>query len=238
MSVANVVLISSKIVVSRHSLSYSPIRSQYTSRQRFQDLLLTIQSVKSHIPNPYIILIDNSSLPLVWKRKLEKVCNDFLNPTKDRFLRFQTDISPYKGLGECCQLLLALKHLQTLNLTVGSLFKIAGRYVLNDSFRMGPFLAPYNIFKRSRSVHDRPYYFTCFFKITGRYLDKFYQCLIESVNVYRARDFGRFGSHEDLEVILPAIMGGHFVVASHLGVTQKVAIPYLSNNKRDTERKI
>lgn len=230
----NVVIVSSKIIVSQTPLSYSQTRSQYTSGDRFRDLLLTFQSIKRHVPNPYIIVIDNSVLPPIWKHKLQTVSNDFLNPTRDRFLRFQTDISPYKGLGECCQLVLALKHLQTLTITFERVFKITGRYVLNNSFRMVPFLGRHNIFKRSEFIHDRPYYHTCFFKIDKAHLDKFYQCLIDVTKVYRARDFARFGGRDDLEVLLPATMGNNFELVRHLGVTQRVAIALGSH--RDEQR--
>jgi hypothetical protein len=57
----NVVLITSKIHVSKVEYSYVNTRSIYTSEQRFKQTMKTIQSVKKYIPNCFIVLIDNST---------------------------------------------------------------------------------------------------------------------------------------------------------------------------------
>ena len=56
----NIVFITSKIYTSNEPFSYTNIRSVYTPEERFIQTLETIVSIRKNIPNPYIILFDNS----------------------------------------------------------------------------------------------------------------------------------------------------------------------------------
>ena len=57
----NIVLITSKIIVSRNIFSYISIRSIYSIEERFKQIKETIISIRKNIPDVCIFLIDNSN---------------------------------------------------------------------------------------------------------------------------------------------------------------------------------
>ena len=94
----NVVLISSKIVVSDKKYSYCKNRSIYTTEERYQQTINTIISIRKYLPQSFIILVDNSKLEDKMKLKLLKICNLFLNDITNDELNYYTDECIYKGL--------------------------------------------------------------------------------------------------------------------------------------------
>lgn len=135
-----------------------------------------------------------------------------------------TDRSPYKGAGECSQLISAIRYLVKHKVSFSRLFKITGRYLLAEDFSMEPYLQRRNVFRRDSTVLDREYYFTCFFKLDISSLKQFYGALLEIMRSYNSRDFKRFGGWADIEVMLPIALGKNFEEIAYLGVIQKVAV--------------
>jgi len=56
----NLVLVTSAINTSTNPLSYTNTRSAFTHEERFKQSLITIESIKQYIPNPYIVFIEGT----------------------------------------------------------------------------------------------------------------------------------------------------------------------------------
>lgn len=149
-------IINSCIYYANKPLSYSPIRSKYTPKERLAQTYKTIDSIRSHCPNARIILIEdgiNGDLLNELKTKVDEyayIGNHFL-------VRLAVD-SRWKGLGEVITLLLARKHL----INKGNFFlKICGRYYLNDNFNLDLWnLNKFNFFNKNQVYSTRLYGFS------------------------------------------------------------------------------
>lgn len=215
----NIVLISSKVYTSNVSFNYTPIRSIYTSQERYEQLLDTINSVQKYIPNYIIILIDNSKFTLDEYNLLNTKVNYFLNEPDNLMLDYYTNVSIYKSLGEVSQLLSA-KYIVDQH-SVYNLFKITGRYVIDESFDYKVYNTFDNIFKKNHHVTDRDYYYTCFYKISSLYLDYFWHCLYSYIKLCITQEKYCL---LDVEVLFPQILEFKFKLVDHLGIRQNIAV--------------
>lgn len=245
-SVGSVVIVTSKIVVSSDALSYTRKRSVYSTEERLEQVIETIQDAKARITTELydggkkvlVILIDNSVLPQSKIARLQKEADVFLNKVHDARLNYYTDKSLQKGAGEVLQMLSALKFLEDKRVKFERLFKITGRYRLNDKFLIQQYLPEKSMFKKNTAVQDgRQYYFTSFFKICRADSRRFAGALHEVFRAYQTSNFERYGGWQDEEVLLPALMGGATFTAEletyptvslfedikHLGLVQRGA---------------
>jgi hypothetical protein len=214
----NIVLITSKIIVSDELLSYSDKRSIYTPDERYLQTLNTINSIRKYIPNSFIILIDNSKLDDVMNKNIHNSVDYFINPTTDEYLNNLTDNNIYKGLGEISQQLffynIFLKNIDTTK--INNFFKISGRYLINENFNYNNFDNEHNIFKKNKDVTDREYYYTSFYKLNKDTLSKYYtllQNVLDNKELY-------MHDKADLEVIIPSILNYNFKTIDNIGLTQ------------------
>jgi len=102
---------------------------------RYQQTIITIDSIKQKDKNAIIILIDNSSLPLSSEQLtiLSDSVNYFLD-IGDRTPCKLFNKNGVKGAGEAYMLLVGLDLIKKLNLLPKRVFKISGRYKLTDTF--------------------------------------------------------------------------------------------------------
>lgn len=120
------VLITSVIHTTEFPLNYSKTRSIYSHKERFEQTLETIQSVRTYLPDADIMIIECSK-PSEYINELSKQVNHFIN------LEFNEVVnqSKEKGKGEATLLLHALSF---LNDKYDAVYKLTGRYVLQPSF--------------------------------------------------------------------------------------------------------
>ncbi len=148
-------IITSVIHFTNKPLSYSNVRSVFTSEQRIEQTLKTIHSIKKYVPNAQIILIEagDVDVPLFEKHV------DIYKFLGSKFLVRSAVKSKFKGLGEAVILLSLNKLLQKLDYDY--LFKISGRYFLNENFSLNYYHEKF-YFLRSldkKSVSTRLYWF-------------------------------------------------------------------------------
>lgn len=122
--------------------------SAYTEEQRFEQTLKTIESIKNKVPQSYIILFECSytSISERYKEILRTKCDlvlDFYNEPiiKQIYenIKKRPELIVYgKSLLETRGLLNALYTIQKHNIFNDSqrVFKITGRYLLNDNFNI------------------------------------------------------------------------------------------------------
>jgi len=105
--------------------------------ERYQQTLLTIESIKQKDNTAIIILIDNSSNPLLADNynKLTDTATYFLD-IGDRAPCKQFNKVGAKGAGESYMLLVGLDLINRLNLLPKRVFKISGRYKLSNTFNL------------------------------------------------------------------------------------------------------
>lgn len=107
----------------------------YSSQERFMQTIETIDSIRYKCLEPYIVLVDNSI------KELEQDQTKILENKVDSFIKYDhTVASMYynmitnKGLGEILILERGLKEIEKLSVKPKRIFKISGRYTLNENF--------------------------------------------------------------------------------------------------------
>jgi hypothetical protein len=219
----NVVFITSKIYISNEKFSYVDIRSVYTPEERYIQTLETIMSIRNKIPNPYIILFDNSKfLNNDYYNGLKNNVDTFINITNDENLNYHTDKYQYKAFSDLSQQISMYNtFFKFVDMkTIKSFFKLSGRYIINDSFNINNYENNNIIFKKNKKVLDRDYYYTCFYKLTPEIIHEYFnklKILIDKKQLYE-------NDKSDLEVILPKIIIEKITLTENLGITQKIAI--------------
>jgi len=212
----NLVFISSKIVVSDNKYLYYDTRSVYTSVERFEQTISTIQSIRKYIPNSYIVLFDNSKLDEYKKNILDLMVDTFINITDNELLNYYTDEINCKLYGELIQYIFFYEYfLIHLNLkNINSYFKISGRYIINKNFNFNLLLENNEtIFKINENITDREYFYTSFYKLNKNVLNYFFKNLkniFENKHLYKYKDW---------ECVLPTLINKK-VTRETLGITQ------------------
>lgn len=159
----NLVLITSVVNTPNVPLSYSKTRSVFTREERFLQTKKTIESIKEKIPDYIIMLVECTDFTDEEKSYFEKECDYILNLWDKKELHSNI-FGLSKSLGEGTMTIEALNYIQYKKLEYENLFKICGRYWLNNEFN-------YNIYNNNKLVFKKiknniNNIFTSFYKIT------------------------------------------------------------------------
>jgi hypothetical protein len=160
------IIITSIISPSDKPLSYCKVRSIYTDKQRFEQTLETINSIRNNMPSTDIILIDCSP-PSKYMEELSKNVDYFFN------LEFNDIVvnSPEKGKGEATLLLYVLSNIPK---EYNNIYKITGRYVLQETFNKSMWEVTNNITVCKTHIYGNPNgIHTFFYKIPDRCISEF-----------------------------------------------------------------
>lgn len=174
----NLVVISSVINCVNKSLSYFHIRSIFSTAERYQQTLASIESLKK-IPNVEIMLCECSNLLPEYEEELKSKVNYYFNFYNDENIRKHVD-SPLKGMGEAHIMLKAIEKIEELNLSFKNMFKLSGRYFLGENF-------DYQIFDNDKNVFANwdncpVAYCTIFYKINRVDFSLYKNALLNSLN--------------------------------------------------------
>lgn len=148
-------------------------RSYYNSNERLEQLVkLTIPSIKKHIPNNYIVVLEGSSLTLDQHQQILQ--------TEPQHIHHTPTANIDKSLGEVILLtdFFNSKHFLSIKDNIDNILKITGRYYLLDNFNFYSRIDE-NIIKRdnNRQVCETRYY-----KIIKSYIDNFKESLFNLKN--------------------------------------------------------
>lgn len=216
----NIVLITSKIIVSTNVFSYISTRSIYTTETRFKQTIETIESIRKNIPNACIFLIDDSNFEtnfVYMHTKLHELCDVFINPLHDKDLHYYTNVNKYKSIAEGYQIIYFLDIFTQLNIKFDRFFKISGRYYINKTFNFNNYINDDMIF----SLYEDKVYYTCFYMISH---NKF--------NLYRnAYNVFYLNKNDDIfvelsvEISLPYLLKyNNIKLIKNLGITKRLSI--------------
>lgn len=129
--------------------------SQYTEKERFDQTIQTIECIKKKVPNSYIILFDcsHSAISEDYQKELKDKCDLFLDLSNDSIiqglyenLEQRPELITYgKSLLETRGLLATLYTIKEHNLFFDSqrVFKLTGRYLLNDDFNISNYYSKF-----------------------------------------------------------------------------------------------
>jgi len=224
----NIVVISSKIKVSDTKYTYGNTRSIYKMETRFIQTLNTIESIRKYIPNSFIILVDNSELPENMFKILSNMTDIFSNDFQSVELNKYTDNTIHKFIGETAQLVHISGIITSVceKYNVIGLFKISGRYVINDKFIYTQFVNENNIFKLATDVPMDNYYYTCFYKIGKSYIDTY---INHNAHILKNIDYYIKYPNNSLEIILPELITDKKLIDC-LGITQYISVFNIIND--------
>ena len=135
----NIFIITSILNCTNLELSYSKKRTVFSFSSRLRQTIKTIESIRKYYSDCDILLCDCSDLSNYKTEELEisKLVDYYYNfydndYNNDSIKNAVNGI--YKGHGECMILLKALDIINNLNNSYKYIFKISGRYYLNDNF--------------------------------------------------------------------------------------------------------
>ena len=216
----NVVFITSKIYVSDNAFSYINKRSIYTKDERFSQVIDTIKTIKNKIPYYYIILFDNSIFTKKEYYILNNMVNKFINITDNKELNYYTNDCEIKSLAELHQLKYIFKNFNE-KIRIKNIFKITGRYLINDNFDYKVYDNKHNIFKKNNNLKNIEYYYTCFYKIHYYYIEKYKNNINECIN--KIKNIEKYKNY-NLEEILPLEFNYDFKDVDELGIKSNIAV--------------
>lgn len=171
----NFVMISSLIKTTTAPLTYSKTRSVYTHDERFAQTLKTIESVRKHIPNCKICLIDCSPFSQDELTVLHNGCDYVINLYHDLGIEKILRYGESKSLAEATQTSIVINFIKNNNIKFKNFFKISGRYELNDEFNYSLYDNDENVGRIQPDVQQ--YMLTSFYKLTPDTLDAL-NCMI------------------------------------------------------------
>jgi hypothetical protein len=175
----NITLITSIIDTPNLPLSYTNVRSVFNKQQRFEQTKRTISTIREKIPDNKIFLIECSPLTDQEREYFMNTCDYFFNvydTSKTQLIKRMHTQS--KSMGEGTMTILSLKYLFEHNVEFDYLFKISGRYWLNEGF---DYCLYDNEYSMARTIFDDPNNVVCcFYKLTRDMTQKWLDFLISS----------------------------------------------------------
>ena len=155
-------------------------RSVYNRKHRFEQTKQTIDSVKKHIRDAYIILIDCTEMNEEESTYFHQECNVVLDCSKQPHI-LQKVYGPHKSDGERSYLLHVLQHLEDHQDTFKGykhFFKLSGRYWLDDNFDFSKYDIPMDVISTVDPKLWEHACVSCLFKLAYESLPKFKQALL------------------------------------------------------------
>lgn len=170
--IKNLVLITSVCYTGNKPYTYIETRSLFTPKQRYEQLLETIKSVREKIPNSFIYLVEYSNFSYEQVLELNYMCDYFHNLYG---MDLADDIySEYKAFGERIMTYKALEYIVS-TYKVENIFKISGRYRYSEKFDYKLYdnnqMNFYPIFNDKNNIN------TCGYKIPSNYIPIFLKYL-------------------------------------------------------------
>lgn len=131
-----VFIIPSAVHVSDLPLSYSSVRSVYSAEERAAQTKTGILSIRQRVPGAKIVIVD-VGLREDLSRGLGKLADRYIYGGRNTAIRRIAD-GVNKGHGEAVALILADSAVRSFRAKY--VFKLSGRYMLNETFRISPWL--------------------------------------------------------------------------------------------------
>jgi len=160
-------------------------RNLFTREERFEQTKKTIDSVRVKIPNSFIIIIDVTVFTEEEHNFFKSSCNYIVNCVNNNEATYSVLQHDNKSFGERYYLLecmLVIHHLLEIYPNIRNIFKISGRYYLDNNFLYSTYDNDNIIVNLVDPLIWANACTTCFFKLPIEQLDNFYNQLLLSGN--------------------------------------------------------
>jgi hypothetical protein len=177
----NIVIITSVINCVDKPLSYYHKRSIFDINERYKHTLKSIETIKKYIINVDILFCECSNLSnnTEIEENIKNNVDYYYNFYDNEEIRNNVN-SELKGLGEASILLEGLNKLDNITNKYRNIFKLSGRYFLNNNFNYEIFNNNLNIF--TTWDNSKCSYCTIFYKINVEYIKYYKNILINSID--------------------------------------------------------
>ncbi len=212
---SDLVLITSVINTGNQPWSYTSNRSVYSPQERYEQTLQTIQSVKGRLPDAKIFLVECSDISAF---EIKDKVDYFLNLYEYPEVRSACLETNKKGFGEAVQTKVAVEYILEMQILFHRLFKISGRYFLNENFREMNYLLDGYTFKKHVITGDGAIAIsTVVYSVPFKLRKNFYITICDVVNYYATH------GPKGLEELLPIRCNPRHEIET-IGVSGYVAV--------------
>ena len=183
MQTKNITLVTSVICPPNRPLSYSYVRSVYTREERFEQTKCTLATIKTQIPDNLIVLVECSPLSPEENAYFTENTDLLINiyDLKDKEPDLIDNIyGRSKSMGEGTMTLCALMQIFANNIIYDNLFKVSGRYWLNENFDYANFDNDQIVVSYLDEEHLTTNAFTALYKLPIKYVREWYNHLLGS----------------------------------------------------------
>jgi len=170
------------IVIITSLLDCPSYRSVYNRNERFEQTKITLNTIQEKIPNVFIILIDVSILTEKEINYFNSNCNIIINDYNNEKLISAIN-HKNKSYGEKEYLLRCIEEINKIKYNFSnlkSIFKISGRYYLNNNFNYIHYNNDKNIINFVDHNLWKDACATCLFKISFNELEYFKNSLLDA----------------------------------------------------------
>jgi hypothetical protein len=167
----NLVIITSVINISKNPLDYTNTRSIYTPEQRYTQTIKTITSIRYKIENSEILFLESSDIDDDKENIIKNMVDYYVKLIGDDIKEIID--GKFKASAESTQILEGLKEIDISKYS--NIYKISGRYFLNDNFDYSKYNNDENIFFETEDGLNLA---TVFYKVNSRYIDLFKNTLL------------------------------------------------------------
>jgi hypothetical protein len=159
-------------------------RSVFTPRQRFEQTLATVRSIREKIPDAVILLAECSELDATLELELRQCVDYYFQLYSHETIREACIQSDKKGYGELMATKYVVEHLIQNLLPFRRFFKISGRYYLNSDFNAANFSLTEYTFRTPQTNGVTP---TVLYSVPQSLIEHFHDVLLEMEKEYRGR---------------------------------------------------
>jgi len=132
----NIFLITSCLIPPTSQL-YGHTRSVYTYDERVNQTKNTIKTIREKVPNSLCVIIELSALDDEKKNNVKQMCDHYIDLSNDEMAQYYMEHN--KSIGDLYSTLQGLLYVLKENINFDILFKISGRYFIDDNFKFDMF---------------------------------------------------------------------------------------------------
>jgi hypothetical protein len=186
-------------------------RSVYSSQERFEHALNTIQSIRNLKDDSKILFIESSQLSPSMEEHITNQVDFYYNISQFEEVKESCIRTNKKGYGEVVQIKFALEYMRNNNIDFKRIIKISGRYWLNTKFDISKFSFDEYTFNKGGTNHS-----TILYSVPKHAIDHYYQNILKCIDVYKCGPIS-------LEDVLPPMCNPKHVIET-LGVSGMIAV--------------
>jgi hypothetical protein len=210
----DIFLITSVINTGDAPWSYTNTRSFFSSEERFQQTLYTIESIRRLGGAIKIFFVECSLLSDEQEKNISSKVDYFVNLYGDEDGKNACLVTYKKGYGEAVQTKKVVEYIMENNISFRRFFKISGRYYLNNFFNENKYSV--DSFTFSKKFPDSNSYATTLYCVPFKFLEVYNSKLREVIEYYKNNTVG-----------LESILAGNLnpkIELEPLGVSGLVAV--------------